>query len=156
MQVSSVQAQADGIVSGLEQTGMVAAFPGASCGTLNSSLSSGNYWLRTSTGDPVNVYCNMDLSCNNVTGWMRVANLDFGNHNDSCPSNFMEVTMSGVRFCEQTDGTGCSRTDFSTFDVPYSKVCGKVIGNQFGSLEAFSRLIENPYHSIHTTLTASI
>ena len=141
MQVSSVQAQADGIVSGLEQTGMVAAFPGASCGTLNSFLSSGNYWLRTSTGDPVNVYCNMDLSCNNVTGWMRVADLDFSNRNDSCPSHFTEGTLSGVRFCEQTDGTGCSRTDFSTFDVPYSKVCGKVIGYQFGTTEAFSRSI---------------
>ena len=136
-----MQVQADDIVSGLEQTGIVAAFPGASCATLNSSLSSGNYWLRTSNGDPVNVYCNMNLSCNNVTGWMRVADLDFSNRNDSCPANFMERTLSGVRFCEQTAANGCTRADFSTFDVPYSKVCGKVTGYQFGTPEAFTRLL---------------
>ena len=83
----------------------------------------------------------MDLSCNNVTGWMRVADLDFSNRNDSCPANFMERTLSGVHFCEQTDGTGCSRADFSTFGIPYSKVCGKITGHQFGTPEAFSRLI---------------
>jgi len=141
MQVSNVQAQTNDIVAGLEQTGIAAAFPGTSCASINSSLSSGNYWLRSSAGNPVNVYCNMDLSCDNVTGWMRVADLDFTNRNDSCPANFMERTLSGVRFCEQTSGTGCSQADFSTFDIPYSKVCGKATGYQFGTPEAFSRLI---------------
>ena len=51
--------------------------------------------LRTSTGDPVNVCCNMDLSYNNVTRWRRVAHLDFSNRNDSCALTLWSRYLDG-------------------------------------------------------------
>ncbi len=48
----------------------------------NSSSPSGYYWIRSSNSSSVHVYCDMTLSCGNVTGgWMRVANLDMRDSN---------------------------------------------------------------------------
>ena len=48
-----------------------------SCAALPPSSPSGYYWVRASNGSDVRVYCDMTLSCDNITGgWMRVAELN--------------------------------------------------------------------------------
>ncbi len=73
----------------MKLTGQVLTFPLFSCATLlelhpSSPLS--YYWIRSSNGSAVCVYCDMTLSCGNITGgWMRVANLDMRDFNTQCP-----------------------------------------------------------------------
>jgi hypothetical protein len=74
----------------------------------------------------------MTRVCGNVTGgWMRVAELDMTNSSHQCPGGF--------RTCVQNmTSLGCSSITFSTHSIPYSSVCGKVIGYQVGSTNAFA------------------
>ena len=68
---------------------------------------------------------------------MRVVDQDFNNRSDPCPSNYIERFDTGLRTCIGDFGTGCLSTDYSTFGVSYSSVCGKLIGYHFGTPEAF-------------------
>ena len=80
----------------------------------------------------------MNLSCGGVTGgWLRVAQLDMTDSSQQCPSGLLERIDSGIRTCGRTNGLpGCSSV---TFTIPsiYSQVCGKIIGYQAGSPDAF-------------------
>ena len=112
-----------------------------SCAALPPSSPSDYYWVRASDGSAVRLYCDMTLSCGGVTGgWMRVAGLDMTNSNHQCPSGLMERTFSGKRTCVRIETTsGCSSTrNFITSGVEYSNVCGRVIGYQYGTTDAFS------------------
>ena len=73
--------------------------------------------------------------CNSTGGWMRVANLNMTDTNQHCPSGFRLIT-SPKRTC-RTPGNSCASTTFSLNGVKYSKVCGKIIGYQYGSPDAF-------------------
>ena len=121
-------------------SGLLPSVPASSC--LQISLyPSGNYWVMASNGSAVRVYCDMSLSCGGVTGgWMRVAELDMTNSSHQCPSGFMEcIYPSGNRTCVRTETTaGCSSTNsIIPSGVEYSNVCGRVIGYQYGSTNAF-------------------
>ena len=70
---------------------------------------------------------------------MRVANLDMTNQH--CPSGLVAETSRTKKFCRKS-GSGCSSHIFPVNGVRYSKVCGKVIGYQYYSMDAFA-----PYHS---------
>ena len=78
---------------------------------------------------------------------MRVADIDMTRHKENCPAGFRLVTSSGKRMCGRT-GVGCVGTAFSSRGIEYSRVCGRVIGYQFGRVNAFSPY----YHQTHTTL----
>ena len=67
---------------------------------------------------------------------MRVADIDMTRHKENCPAGFRLVTSSGKRMCGRT-GVGCVATAFSSRGVEYSRVCGRVIGYQFGRVNAF-------------------
>ena len=88
-------------------------------------------------------YCHMSppCSCNSSSGWMRVVNLDMTDRNQRCPSGLITVTNGGKTFCRK-HGSGCSSVVFPVNGVRYSKVCGKVIGYQYYSMDAFGA-----YHS---------
>ena len=79
--------------------------------------------------------------CNSTGGWMRVANLDMTDTNQHCPSGFRLIT-SPKRTCG-TPGSRCVSTTFPLNGVKYSRVCGKIIGYQYGSPEAFSAYYQN-------------
>jgi hypothetical protein len=70
--------------------GQTRALPVSSCVSLNDLprfSPSGYYWVRTSNGSAVRVYCDMTRSCGGVTGgWMRVAELDMTNSSHQCPN----------------------------------------------------------------------
>ena len=117
--------------------------PVASCAALPPSSPSGYYWVRASNGSSVSAYCDMTRSCGGVTGgWMRVAELDMTNSSHQCPSGLMERIFSGKRTCVRNESTGgCSSINFITLGVEYSNVCGRVIGYQYGTPEAFTSSI---------------
>ena len=84
----------------------------------------------------------MTRRCNSTRGWMRVADLDMTNPNHRCPQGFRTIT-SPKRMCGKP-GPGCVSVTFNTYQVQYQKVCGRVIGYQYYSTDAFL-----PYYLHH-------
>ena len=81
-------------------------------------------------------------SCGGTSGWRRVGYLDMTDPSQSCPSGLALKTYTpGVRSCGKvTDNTtGCWSTFYDTGDTPYSRVCGRVRGYQYGLSAAFFR-----------------
>ena len=126
-----------------------------SCADLPSSSPSGYYWVVASDGSAVRVYCDMDLSCGNITGgWMRVAELNMTDTSQQCPSNLVERNDSNIRRC-QIMNSRCSPTAYST-SINYTKVCGRSTGYQVGSTNAFRHYYEKPNITINFTYVDGI
>lgn len=102
----------------------------------SSSSSSGFYWLRTSGGIS-RVYCDMSTRFNNTAGWMRVANLDMTDPSQTCPGGLRLVSTPRRTCGRSISSPGCSSAFFSTQGVSYCRVCGRVIGYQYSSPNAF-------------------
>ena len=127
-------------------TGTLARFlnPVRLCKDVPQGSLSGDYWiLADRTASPVQVYCDMNrtgCSCNTTGGWMRVANLDMTDPNQNCPAGFQRVnrTSAPLYVCGRPGPAGCVSTIFQTFGVEYSHVCGRVIGYQDQSPDAFN------------------
>jgi len=117
--------------------------PATSCKEIhdcNPTAPSGYYWVNTTTG-PLQVYCQMDANnCGNITGgWMRAAYIDMTNENNTCPQGLKLVSVNSTRMCTDmhTSG-GCTSVTFPTHNRPYSKICGRAHGYQYGSPDAFT------------------
>ena len=77
-------------------------------------------------------------TCNGTPGWRRVAFINMTNTSYNCPTG-LSLTPYSKRTCGRvhtTDG-GCSSTTFSVGGLPYSQVCGRIRGYQFGATSAF-------------------
>ena len=119
------------------------SYPATSCVAVllyYPSSPSGHYWVRSSNGSAVRVYCDMTRSCGNITGgWMRVAELDMTNNSTQCPSGLRQHTYSNIRTCEtESSSASCSSVIFSTNNIRFSRVCGKIKAYQLGSTNAFA------------------
>ena len=119
--------------------------PLRSCKNVPQGSPSGDYWiLADGTISPVHVYCDTNrtsCSCNTTGGWMRVANLDMTDPNQNCPAGFQLVnrTSAPLHTCGRPGPVGCVSTTFQTYGVEYSHVCGRVIGYQDGTPDAFNQ-----------------
>ena len=143
------------IVPSLCQVFQAQSSPAASCSTLPTSCPSGYYWVRSSNGSAVQVYCDMNrvCGCNDTGGWTRVANLNMTDPNQQCPGAWMllNYTTEPRRLCGNRIRYGCLSAKFNTSGIRYSQVCGRIIGYQFSSPDAFylfdtsSRSIESYY-----------
>ena len=84
--------------------------------------------------------------------WYRIAHLNMSDPSHQCPSAWREVTMDGIRVCARPNSTegSCPGVIYHA-SGHYSKVCGRVIGYQFGSPSAFelgvvkNRIIDEAY-----------
>ena len=104
---------------------------------------SGYYYIKLTTGPTVRVYCKM-TSCKGVGGpWMRVVDFNADNTSQSCPSGLQLFTNIRRRCGIPSDGAGCASTMFDIHGIPYQKVCGKVIGYQEASTDAFSNHVSS-------------
>ena len=77
-------------------------------------------------------------TCNDTPGWRRVAFINMTNASYNCPTG-LNLTSYSKRTCGRshtTDG-GCSSTTLSAGALPYSQVCGRMRGYQFGATSAF-------------------
>ena len=83
---------------------------------------------------------NLAASLNCGSGeWYRVAHLNMSDPSQRCPSAWTENSTSGIRTCGRpvTSSGSCLSTSYAT-SCQYSRVCGRVIGYQYGSTEAFA------------------
>ena len=112
--------------------------PAVSCSTLPTSCPSGYYWIRSSNGSAVQVYCDMDrvCGCNNSGGWTRVAFLNMTNPDQQCPGAWR---LLNGRLCGGNN-LGCVSAMYNTYGIHYSHVCGRVRGYQFQATSAFHTL----------------
>ena len=94
----------------------------------------------------------MELSCGGRDGgWMRIAKIQNG---DSCPNEWKQI-LSPAKACRaNSDAAGCYSAFFSSNKLSYQHICGKVVGYQKGTTDAFtassyttypSKAIDGPY-----------
>ena len=115
---------------------------------------SGYYSLVDANGNIHQVYCHMETLCGKGGGWTRIASLNMKTSSENCPAQFRLYSQGGIRACGRPviSGSGsCVGITFSSRDIKYSQVCGKVIGYQYNSPDgasaylASSRDINSPY-----------
>ena len=96
---------------------------------------SGYYNLADVNGHTRHVYCHMETLCGKGGGWRRIASLNMTDPNEKCPTQFRTYSQDGVRACGRpvTNSGSCVGITFSSRDIKYSQVCGKVIGYQDGT-----------------------
>ena len=140
------------VVVGQCNYGTSLSCPGASCSDIyqknpNSHGVSGQYIVQINNIYRF-VYCDMKLECGGEKGWMRIGHVSNGG---SCPNGWSGIT-SPVRACRSpSNNAGCYSAHFSTHNIPYSRVCGMIVGYQKGSTDGFaslaysSRSINGPY-----------
>ena len=125
----------------LHPPGRTPNHPAASCREikeLSPTAPSGYYWLRGTGDSSVHMYCDMSRSCGGITGgWMRVAEIDMRNSSHACPAGLKLLTTSKRLCAMNIDGGGCSSATFNLHSVRYTHVCGKIIGYQQKTPDAF-------------------
>ena len=85
------------------------------------------------------------------TGWTRVTFINMTDTSQQCPTG-LALTSYSKRTCGRTNSSRvrtCDSTIFSVGGMTYSRVCGRIIGYQFGSADAFHFLpvLESAYVS---------
>ena len=107
----------------------------------NGGAISGYYDIMLANGSTASVYCNME-GCDGEGGWTRVAYLNMSDPSQQCPTDFRLYDESGVRACGRRNSSvgGCNSVTFSTYDISYSQVCGRVLGYQYWSPDAISNI----------------
>ena len=109
---------------------------------VNPSSPSGHYWIRSSNGSAVCVYCdfNRQCGCDGPSRWTHVAFLNMSDPNQVCPKDWT-IRSSPVKTCSrgQTSSTGCNSVFYSTFGMTYSRVCGRIIGYQEATTDALTK-----------------
>ena len=77
--------------------------------------------------------------------WYQVAYLNMTDPQQNCPSAWRQYTSNSARVCgRQTSSSGSCSAILYTTDRSYSKVCGRIIGYQVATTDAFS----NDYNTI--------
>ena len=115
--------------------------PAHSCQAIHifqPSLTSGYYWVMSSSGSSVHVYCDMTMSCGTVTGGLtRVALLNNENRRQLCTNDF-STTNENTRCVRSTEDAGCSNIVFPVMNISYSHICGTVQAFWFGTPDGFT------------------
>ena len=133
-------------LSHLMTPGLTPSHPATSCMEilqLAPQSPSGLYWIRAYEHAAKHMYCDMEKSCKGVAGgWMRIISFNMTQGNSMCPCG-LKTLQYPQRLCAMNiSGPGCSSTVFQVHEIEYSKVCGKIIGFQHKSPDAF-----NSYHT---------
>ncbi len=118
--------------------------PATSCKEIyecNPTAPSGYYWVINATGDATQIFCMMNTAnCGDITGgWMRAVHINMTDAANFCPLELTFRTINSTRVCSYTFG-GCTSVNFPTFGVPFTKVCGRALGYQYGYTDAFNNI----------------
>ena len=115
--------------------------PASNCSEIHRqdlTSSSGTFWLSTG-GGRTKVFCDFNVQLppsSPVWGWQEVANIDLNNPTDLCPFPLRENTSPSRRCEKSSDSGGCESVFFPTNRVPFSKLCGRVVGYAKGTPDA--------------------
>ena len=179
--ISSLAVEEQVLLNFYNGLGMQSIFPAKSCKEIYkynyaSHGKSGYYWIKPATDViqvntctymlcillillctgvmtyTTQVYCDMELSCGGRDGgWMRIGNIRYG---DTCPSGWQQIS-SPVQACRgSSNDPGCYSASFDNNKLSYQHICGKVIGYQKGTPDAYSagtyttypsKAIDGPY-----------
>ena len=109
---------------------------------VNSSATSGYYTIQAPNGSHISVYCDMEGSdCDSKGGWMRVGYLIMSEPGGTCPPGLTSHQYNNIDhgLCSRPVSSSGSSPSvfFSTYGVIYNKICGRVIGYQYGSPDGF-------------------
>ena len=74
-----------------------------------------------------------------------MAYLDMTQPNATCPPPLVRNTKTGLTLCHRNK-SGCDRVLYSTLDLSYSQVCGRVKGYKLGTTDGFG-----PFSSMQIT-----
>ena len=78
-----------------------------------------------------------NFSCGGSFGWRRVAYLDMADPSQQCPSVWQEITTPHRVCGRRSSSASCEGLTYPTGNVQYDQVCGRIIGYQLGSPDAF-------------------
>ena len=103
-----------------------------------STAPSGYYWITTSNGTAIRMYCAMNLThCGNTTGgWTRVAYINMTDPTETCPDGLRYIS-SPKRMCGRITWGGCTSVTLPQYEGSYTKVCGRALGYQHSTTKAF-------------------
>lgn len=76
---------------------------------------------------------------------MQVANINMSDTSHTCPPGLTENNTLSVRSCTKSYSPGCATASINAFGIEYSRVCGKIIGYQFGRSLSFYPYWLNSY-----------
>ena len=107
-------------------------------GLMNSTMAiASNIWMLPQCGDGF---------------WYQIIGINMSTTDSQCPGGWMEENEGGVRACGRgTVGGSCQSAILNVIDyqMEYTKVCGRAIGYQYRSPDAFrrtnSRTLEQNY-----------
>ncbi len=116
--------------------------PIRSCTNLPSDYLTGYYWMRNSTGDVNQVYCDMVKRCDcgsHTRGWTRVAYVDMTSPDHQCPAGLsLKASPNSKRTCvKSSPAPGCASVVYPTYGQEYLRVCGRIIAYQESHPAAF-------------------
>ena len=97
------------------------------------------------------VYCSFEYNPPCGDGpWIPLVLLDMSEDQETCPTSFEFFLEQGVRGCviPPASAPGCASVKFGFNDLKYTKVCGRAIGYQVGSPDAFGHVVHSPEDSI--------
>ena len=83
----------------------------------------------------------INQSCGGSTGWTRIAYLNMSDPAEKCPSPWAEFTRGDKRVCFRHSSTVASCDSVVYYNYPrseYNKVCGHIIGYQYGNTNGFA------------------
>ena len=77
--------------------------------------------------------------CSTEGGWTRLTYLNMTDSTVDCPPGFKLYESGGARACGRSidNAPGCQSIKFLSNGTSYSEVCGRVVGYQYGSPDAF-------------------
>ena len=103
------------------------------CPTVQEGLQT----IRESVKGVVDALNSINQQCGDGL-WVRVAHLNMSDPSQQCPSAWREYNTSEIRACGRpvTSNGSCPSTTYST-NHQYRKVCGRAIGYQFMTPDAF-------------------
>jgi len=89
-----------------------------------------------------------NFSCGGSTGWRRVAYLNISDPSQQCPTVWREITTP-FRVCgRRSASASCEGLNYTTGSEQYDQVCGRMIGYQLSSPDAFGLGVPIPPQSI--------
>ena len=104
-----------------------------------STAPSGYYWITTSSGKAIRMYCAMDLThCGNTTGgWTRVAYINMTDPTETCPGGLRNISTPKRMCGRSAPEQRCTSLSLPAFEGSYNKVCGRALGYQHRDTLAF-------------------